>query len=71
MQSAERLRANLGEKRIALGQMDKTITVSIGVAMREPDTPDIDALVSTADQALHAAKDAGRNQARTRQHRVN
>ena len=71
MQWAERLRANLGEKRIALGQMDKTITVSIGVAMREPDTPDIDALVSTADQALHAAKDAGRNQARTRQHRVN
>jgi diguanylate cyclase (GGDEF)-like protein len=59
--SAERLRANLCQKRIAIGQTDKTITVSIGVAMREPSTADIDALVSTADQALYAAKQSGRN----------
>ncbi|MHB1187629.1 sensor domain-containing diguanylate cyclase [Thiobacillus sp.] len=67
MQSAERLRASISAKRIAIGQMDKTITVSIGVAMREPDIIDLDALVSTADQALYAAKDAGRNQICTRQ----
>lgn len=70
MLSAERLRASLGAKRIAIGQTDKTITVSIGVAMREPGTIDMDALVSTADQALYAAKDAGRNRACTRQHIV-
>jgi diguanylate cyclase (GGDEF)-like protein len=61
MLSAERLRASLCQKRIAIGQTDKVITVSIGVAMREPGTADIDALVSTADQALYAAKEAGRN----------
>ena len=38
------------------------LTISIGVATREPGTIDIDVLVSTADQALYAAKDAGRNQ---------
>ncbi len=70
MLSAERLRASLGAKRIAIGQTDKTITVSIGVAMRDPGTIDMDALVSIADQALYAAKDAGRNRACTRQHIV-
>jgi diguanylate cyclase (GGDEF)-like protein len=68
MQSAERMRSNLGAKRIAIGQMDKTITASIGVAMRDPSIIDLDALVSTADQALYAAKEAGRNQVCVRQH---
>ena len=63
MQSAERLRANLCSKQIAIGQVEKTLTISIGVATRESGTVDIDALVSAADQALYAAKDAGRNQA--------
>lgn len=67
MQSAERLRANLSAKRIAIGQAEKTLTVSIGVATRESGTADMDALVSTADQALYAAKEAGRNQTCTRQ----
>ena len=61
MLSAERLRASLCAKRITIGQTEKTITVSIGVAMRGPGTTDIDALVSSADQALYAAKEAGRN----------
>jgi two-component system, cell cycle response regulator len=68
MQSAERLRTNMSTKRIALGQVDKTLTVSIGVATREPETVDMDALVSLADQALYAAKEAGRNQTRARRH---
>lgn len=68
MQSAERLRANLSAKRIAIGQAERTLTVSIGVATRESGTADMDALVSTADQALYAAKEAGRNQTCTRQH---
>ncbi|MBW8329550.1 MAG: diguanylate cyclase [Thiobacillus sp.] len=67
MQSAERLRANLSAKRIVIGQTEQTLTVSIGVATRESGTPDMDALVSIADQALYAAKEAGRNRACTRQ----
>jgi diguanylate cyclase (GGDEF)-like protein len=65
MQSAERLRATLGAKRIAVGQAESTITASVGVAVREPGTIDMDALVSAADQALYAAKGAGRNQVRS------
>jgi diguanylate cyclase (GGDEF)-like protein len=68
MLSAERLRANLGAKRMTIGETEKTLTISIGVASREPGTVDIDALVSIADQALYAAKEAGRNQTRTLQH---
>jgi len=68
MQSAERLRANLCAKRIAIGDTEKTLTVSIGVATREPGTADMDALVSLADQGLYAAKEVGRNQTCTRQY---
>ena len=60
-QSAERLRTTLEAKRIAIGETEKSITASIGLAVREPGTADIDALVSAADQALYAAKEAGRN----------
>jgi len=61
-QSAERLRANLEARRIPIGEIEQGITTSIGVAVRETGTVDIDALVSTADQALYLAKQAGRNQ---------
>jgi diguanylate cyclase (GGDEF)-like protein len=61
LHSAERLRKVLATKRIGLGQTSKTITASIGVAVREPDTADIDALVSAADQALYVAKGSGRD----------
>ncbi|MDA8255008.1 MAG: diguanylate cyclase [Betaproteobacteria bacterium] len=67
MLSAERLRTNLNEKRIAIGKTKRTLTVSIGVATRDPGTVDMDALVSIADQGLYAAKEAGRNQTCTRQ----
>ncbi len=67
MLSAERLRTNLSEKRITIGKTKRTLTVSIGVATRDPGTVDMDALVSIADQGLYAAKEAGRNQTCTRQ----
>lgn len=59
--SAERLRKVLATQHIGLGQTGKHITASIGVATRETDTADIDALVSAADQALYAAKNGGRD----------
>ena len=52
---------------MAIGQTEKTLTVSIGVAARDANTSDMDVLVSLADQALYAAKKAGRNQICTRQ----
>jgi len=71
MLSAERLRASLGAKRMTIGQTigqtEKALTVSIGVATRESGTVDMDVLVSLADQALYAAKAAGRNQTCTLQ----
>jgi diguanylate cyclase (GGDEF)-like protein len=37
------------------------MTVSVGIAEKTPETADTDAMVSRADQALYAAKNAGRN----------
>jgi diguanylate cyclase (GGDEF)-like protein len=68
LHSAERLRATLGARRIAIGQVRRNITASIGVAEREPDMTDADALVSTADRALYASKEAGRNRVSGGQH---
>ena len=67
MQSAERLRASLETKKIPVGQHEKAVTSSIGVAVRKEEIADIDALVSTADQALYIAKGSGRNQVCTLQ----
>ncbi|MFZ3041209.1 MAG: diguanylate cyclase [Thiobacillus sp.] len=70
MLSAERLRASLGAKQMTIGQTEQTLTVSIGVATRDAVASDMDVLVSLADQALYAAKAAGRNQTCTRQQRL-
>ncbi len=67
MQSAERLRTALEKNPIVFGQAGETITASFGVAAREPSISSIDLLVRSADQSLYAAKEAGRNQATTRQ----
>ncbi len=62
MQSAERLRTSLETKKMPVGQHEKAVTCSIGVAVRVEETADIDALIHTADQALYIAKKSGRNQ---------
>jgi len=55
---AERLRHEVAERR----PVGVHVTVSIGVAVAEPDAVDTDDLVARADAALYAAKAGGRNQ---------
>jgi diguanylate cyclase (GGDEF)-like protein len=54
---AERLRFEVHERR----PVGVPVTVSIGVAVAEPDTIDTEDLISRADAALYAAKAGGRN----------
>ncbi|MEL7729388.1 GGDEF domain-containing protein [Citromicrobium bathyomarinum] len=59
---AERARHSVAQRPVALeigGRV--SITVSIGVAMRKKVGPSTDALIDCADEALYAAKTAGRN----------
>ncbi len=55
---AERLRHEVHERR----PVGVPVTVSIGVAVSEPEFVDTDDLVARADAALYAAKAGGRNQ---------
>ena len=57
----ERLRHNIGGTPIATVAGPLPITASFGVAALEPAVPDVEALISRADAALYAAKQAGRN----------
>jgi len=59
---AERLRVSISEHPIAIPDGEVDITVSIGVATKDENTPHIEALVARADQALYIAKHKGRNQ---------
>lgn len=58
---AERLRAAVAAATVLVGADDVSVTISIGVAMRDQadDTPD--ACLLRADQAMYAAKAGGRN----------
>jgi diguanylate cyclase (GGDEF)-like protein len=38
------------------------VTVSIGIARRDENTPELETLIARADQALYIAKYKGRNQ---------
>ncbi|MFP5418538.1 MAG: diguanylate cyclase [Gammaproteobacteria bacterium] len=67
MLSAGRLRASIEAKHIPVGQNEKAVTSSIGVAARDAGTVDADALVNAADRALYLAKEQGRNQVCTLQ----
>ncbi len=60
---AERIRSRI-QKEAGPGVRETpglTVTVSIGLAGLSADTPTLDRLIARADQALYAAKHAGRN----------
>ena len=58
---AERIVARAAALRVAVGATPITLTVSIGVAVRDAATPGPEALVDYADQAQYQAKAEGRN----------
>ncbi len=61
----ERLRSASAALKITAQGQQLQITVSVGVASRRPDTASLESLLKRADDALYAAKAAGRNQLKT------
>jgi diguanylate cyclase (GGDEF)-like protein len=57
LEIAERLRCEVRERR----PVGVAVTISIGVAVSQPDSVDTDDLVARADKALYAAKAGGRD----------
>ncbi|ALJ33963.1 diguanylate cyclase [Azospirillum brasilense] len=58
---AERIRRRTAELAVPAGDETVRFTVSIGVACCAAGTRDVDAMLSSADEALYRAKAAGRN----------
>ncbi|OAN48279.1 diguanylate cyclase response regulator [Chloroflexus islandicus] len=58
---AERLRAAIADLRVSTEQGEVAVTISAGVAGRQPADTVIERLIDRADQALYAAKRQGRN----------
>ena len=58
---AERLRATIGDVPIHTEKGEVAITASLGVAQGSLTTPNLDTLIHMADDAMYAAKQAGRN----------
>jgi len=60
-QCAERLRAAVNAMRITVGNVTLQVTISIGVAAMDPAMRGPESMIKAADQAVYAAKEAGRN----------
>lgn len=60
---AERLRAVIEKRPFHVGETKIKITISLGVAEYNENSPDLETLVARADQALYVAKHKGRNRA--------
>lgn len=56
----ERLRASVAQTTVAVEGHTGTFAISVGVAVWAPGEP-LERLLARADQALHAAKNDGRN----------
>lgn len=61
LRAAERLRQRVKALRVRVGEAQIQTTISIGVACKEADMAQADALVNAADKALYAAKNGGRD----------
>ena len=62
MTAGERLRRAIETMTLAArGNEDIKLSISVGIAQKEHDTPSIDALLLAADKAMYSAKHAGRN----------
>jgi diguanylate cyclase (GGDEF)-like protein len=59
--AAERLRKGVEKPFSATADLSLTVTISVGVTTLRSDSDGAKALVSEADQALYASKEAGRN----------
>jgi diguanylate cyclase (GGDEF)-like protein len=59
--AGERLREAVAARPVRYSGGEYTVTVSVGVAVREPLMTHPDHLLKAADQAVYAAKQAGRN----------
>ncbi len=59
--AAEHLREDIDMSRDIVGASDMSVTISVGVAEMMPDEDTLEHLIQRADQALYAAKAAGRN----------
>ena len=60
-QCAERLRQAVGAMHVQVGKVSLQVTISLGVAAMGPAMRGPEAMVKAADQAVYAAKQAGRN----------
>ncbi|MCB2187056.1 MAG: sensor domain-containing diguanylate cyclase [Deltaproteobacteria bacterium] len=58
---AERLRESLAARTVETRGGRLSVTASLGLGAYRPETSDLEALLREADQALYAAKEAGRN----------
>eukprot|EP00913_Durusdinium_trenchii_P021308 g20021.t1 len=58
---AEAIRVTVRSQRLLPAAPDLTVTVSIGIAAASSAEADLDALLQTADRALYAAKEEGRD----------
>jgi diguanylate cyclase (GGDEF)-like protein len=61
LQSAERIRAAIGERSIPAGSSEIAVTVSIGATTLTSEHPSGNEVLAIADAALYQAKHAGRN----------
>ena len=61
MDLAERLRRMIEEAPFFVGEKEIGITISLGVAEYNENSPNLETLVARADQALYVAKHKGRN----------